>query len=299
MKTYADIQGDGGSQVAEQLGAQRAAIAARLSSIRHVVAVGSGKGGVGKSTLSMQLACALSAMGKSVALLDADLNGPSIAQISGMQNAPLLPGADGLLLPITEDGIGVLSTGVLLEARSALSFENVAHGDSFTWRATKEFSTLASILAGLEWGSRDILIIDLPPGPERTVQFAEFFGQLLEANRSQLHLLLASIPTDLSLNVVLRGVHALKDVGANILGYVENMNGYLSPESGTIQPLFPKRDQSEVPLKKIASLPFDPQIAALCDRGMRVVDWQACASSKDVEVLAHYIWNQLQSPRGE
>ena len=57
MKTYADIQGDGGSQVAEQLGAQRAAIAARLSSIRHVVAVGSGKGGVGKSTLSMQLAC--------------------------------------------------------------------------------------------------------------------------------------------------------------------------------------------------------------------------------------------------
>ena len=112
MKSYHDIQGDGGSKIVEQVSEQRARIAAALADVRQMVAVGSGKGGVGKSTLTFGLARALRQRNRRVAILDADLNGPSQARLAGLGAAPLIPEADGALaMPRTETGIGVVSLG--------------------------------------------------------------------------------------------------------------------------------------------------------------------------------------------
>src|SRR5215203_7108380 len=157
MKGYYDIVGDGGSGVLEQVAEQRARIADGLAGVRHVVAVGSGKGGVGKSTLTLHLAGALRARGLRVAILDADFNGPSQARMAGVQGAVFVPpaspnrsgaagGSGNVMLPRTRDGIGVFSMGSLIPESEALDFESAAHGESHTWRATKEFALLGEIL---------------------------------------------------------------------------------------------------------------------------------------------------------
>ena len=113
MKGYHDIVGDGGSRVLEQVAEQRARITDGLAGVRHLVAVGSGKGGVGKSTLTLHLAGALRARGLRIAILDADFNGPSQARMAGVQGALFVPGSDKVALPRTSNGIGVFSMGSL------------------------------------------------------------------------------------------------------------------------------------------------------------------------------------------
>src|SRR5262245_56980101 len=114
MKGYHDIAGDGGSGILEQVQEKRARIEESLARVRHVVAVGSGKGGVGKSTLTAQLAAALRVAGRQVAILDADLNGPSQARLLGVRGAVLVPGEGKAPLPRTRSGIGVFSMGSLV-----------------------------------------------------------------------------------------------------------------------------------------------------------------------------------------
>src|SRR3954471_4814062 len=111
MKGYHDIVGDGGSGILEQVADQRARITDGLARVRHLVAIGSGKGGVGKSTLTLHLAGALRARGLRIAILDADFNGPSQARMAGVLEAPFLPGAGTVALPRTANGIGVFSMG--------------------------------------------------------------------------------------------------------------------------------------------------------------------------------------------
>src|SRR5258707_7596809 len=114
MKGYHDIIGDGGSRVLEQVADQRTRITDGLAGVRHLVAVGSGKGGVGKSTLTLHLAGALRARGLRVAILDADFNGPSQARMAGVQGAPMGPGTHKAALPRTANRIGGLSIGSMI-----------------------------------------------------------------------------------------------------------------------------------------------------------------------------------------
>src|SRR5687768_18088437 len=131
MKGYYDIPRDGGSNVLEQVAEQRARIAGGLAGVRHLVAIGSGKGGVGKSTLTLHLAGALRARGLRIAILDADFNGPSQARMAGVQRAVFVPplspagfgaagGSDKVALPRTRNGIGVFSMGSLIPESEAL-----------------------------------------------------------------------------------------------------------------------------------------------------------------------------------
>jgi Mrp family chromosome partitioning ATPase len=145
MKRYQDIVGDGGSRVLEQVAEQRSRIADGLAGVRHLVAVGSGKGGVGKSTLTLHLAGALRARGLRIAILDADFNGPSQARMAGVQQAVFVPpplpkgfgeasGSHKVALPRTRNGIAVFSMGSVIPESEALEFESAAHGESHTWR---------------------------------------------------------------------------------------------------------------------------------------------------------------------
>jgi ATP-binding protein involved in chromosome partitioning len=268
VKGYHDIVGDGGSRILEQVAEQRARITDGLAGVRHLVAVGSGKGGVGKSTLTLHLAGALRARGLRIAILDADFNGPSQARMAGVQEAPFVPGSHKASLPRTSDGIAVFSMGSVIPESESLEFAATARGESQTWRATREFALLGEILASFEWGELDLLLFDLPPGAERTVQYADFLGP-------QTSFVLVTIPSEVSRGVVARSVAAVSKGPNRILGYVENMSGYYCRDCNAIKPLFeepasPKRGRQggglEIPC--LGTVPFDPELARRCDQGI-------------------------------
>src|SRR5215203_4862358 len=260
MKRYQDIVGDGGSRVLEQVAEQRSRITDGLARVRHLVAVGSGKGGVGKSTLTLHLANALRARGLRIAILDADFNGPSQARMAGVQGALFVPGTHKVSLPRTTNGIAVFSMGSLIPESAALGFESAAHGESHTWRATREFALLTEILGSFEWGALDVLLFDLPPGAERTVQYADFLGP-------RTSFLLVTIPSEVSRGVVARSVAALSKGPNRLLGYVENMSGYYCRDCNAVKPLFVS-PPSRLDIPCLGSVPFDPELARHCDQGI-------------------------------
>jgi ATP-binding protein involved in chromosome partitioning len=276
MKSYHDIAGDGGSDVIGQVVAKQGRIAASLAGVRHLLAIGSGKGGVGKSTLTMQLAEALRSRGRRVAILDADLNGPTQARLGGVRGAPVVPGAHGLVPPRTASGIGVVSMGALVPESEAVEFETVARGDSYVWRATREFAAFGDLLADVAWGELDALLVDLPPGAERTFQYAEFLGEAAA-------FVLVTIPSEVSRGVVSRAVAAMRKTPNRILGVVENMAGYYCEGCDEVRPLFDRTAGAETPgvhgsrgvdlgIPSLGAVPFDPELAAACDRGIPLAD---------------------------
>jgi ATP-binding protein involved in chromosome partitioning len=265
MKTYHDIAGDGGSDVIGQVVAKKSKIAESLAGVRHLVAIGSGKGGVGKSTLTMQLAEAFRARGEQVAILDADLNGPTQARLSGLRNAPIVPGPRGLVPPKTASGIGVVSMGALFPETESVEFASVASGDSYVWRATREFSAFGDLLAGVGWGTLDYLLVDLPPGAERTFQYAEYLGAAAA-------FVLVTIPSDVSRGVVSRAVAAMRKTPNRLLGVVENMSGYYCDGCDAVRPLFTAPATVALDLPRLGAVPFDPALAAACDQGTVLAD---------------------------
>ena len=290
MKTYADIQGDGGSRIVEQVVAQKNKIEDNLSGIRHLLAIGSGKGGVGKSTLALQLALALHRKNGRAALLDADFNGPSQARMSGLKQTFFVPDATGLVLPKTAEGMGVVSLGSLVPESKAVDFESVATGESHVWRATKEFALLGELLGSIHWGKLDALVIDLPPGAERTAQYADFFGK-------RLSFVLVTIPSEISQGVVARSVSALEKTGSLLLGYIENMSGYFCHDCGAVKPLFPSFANGHLKIPRLGSLPFDPKLAELCDSGVPLSSYAELPSWEGVCGIAEKVWGLLEESR--
>jgi ATP-binding protein involved in chromosome partitioning len=291
MKGYHDIAGDGGSRVLEQVVEQRTRITDGLAGVRHLVAVGSGKGGVGKSTLTLHLAGALRARGLRVAILDADFNGPSQARMAGVQGALFVPGSDKVVLPRTSNGIGVFSMGSMIPESEALEFESAAHGESHTWRATREFALLGEILRSFEWGELDLLIFDLPPGAERTVQYAEYLGP-------RTSFLLVTIPSAVARGVVARSVAALSTGANRVLGYVENMSGYYCRDCDAIKPLFASPGQpSGLGIPCLGTVPFDPELAQHCDRGMPLTELTETPVGRALDRVAQQLLDSLESTK--
>jgi ATP-binding protein involved in chromosome partitioning len=307
MKGYHDIVGDGGSGILEQVAQQRARIADGLAGVRHLVAVGSGKGGVGKSTLTLHLAGALRARGLRIAILDADFNGPSQARMAGVQGALFVPGRQKVALPRTRDGIAVFSMGSLVPESEALEFESVAQGESHTWRATREFGLLGEILASFEWGALDLLMVDLPPGAERTVQFADFLGSFDSADLAQgkprTSFLLVTIPSEVARGVVARSVAALTKGAHRLLGYVENMSGYYCRDCNAIKPLFSSPEQhaagtlraSGLEIPCLGTVPFDPELARHCDLGIPFADLPETPVGRALALVAQQLMDSLES----
>jgi ATP-binding protein involved in chromosome partitioning len=170
--------------------------------VRHLVAVGSGKGGVGKSTLTLHLAGALRARGLRIAILDADFNGPSQARMAGVQGALFVPGSDKVALPRTRNGIAVFSMGSVIPESEALEFESAARGRVPHVARHEGVRAPRRDPRAFEWGALDLLMFDLPPGAERTVQYADFLGP-------RTSFLLVTIPSEVARGVVARSVAAL------------------------------------------------------------------------------------------
>jgi ATP-binding protein involved in chromosome partitioning len=303
MKRYHDIAGDGGSRILEQVVEQRSRVAEGLAGVRHLVAVGSGKGGVGKSTMTLHLAHALRSRALRVAILDADFNGPSQARMAGVEGGVFVPGREKVALPRNSSGIGVFSMGSVIPESEALEFESAAANESHTWRATREFALLTEVLASFEWGTLDLLLFDLPPGAERTVQYADFLDSFDKAqDRAPTAFVLVTIPSDVSRGVVARSAAALAARSKRVLGYVENMSGYFCRDCGAIKPLFPST-RSDRPLAQdldlpcLGAVPFDPELARSCDKGLPLADAADSPVGRALDDVATRLLDRLEPSR--
>ncbi len=210
MRTYHQLTDPDRSGLPGQIGAQRQRVAERLAGVRRIVAVMSGKGGVGKSYVTANVARALARARKPVGVLDADLNGPTIP---GLLQVPQTaqPPAIGL------DGVKCISMGHFLDQGAPLAFTGPA-AESFVWRGAMEASALREFLGDVEWGNLDVLLLDLPPGLQRYIELCDILGNAPAV-------LTVTIPTPESRDAVRRAMRAAVDHGSVLLGIVENMVG--------------------------------------------------------------------------
>jgi Mrp family chromosome partitioning ATPase len=245
---------------------QEAGTASGYNEIRRVIAVMSGKGGVGKSLVSGLLALALRRQGHQVGILDADITGPSIPKMFFPNGARLGTSPLGPVPPETASGIKVMSINLLLEA------EDMA----VIWRGPLVSSAIKQFWGDVYWGALDYLIVDLPPG---TSDASLTVMQALPLSG----IVLVSSPQDLAGMVVRKAAQMANQLQMPILGLVENMSYFECPDTGKRYEIFgPSHAQgtaAQIHVPFLGSLPIDPEIATLCDAGrVEEVDAEPFAS---------------------
>lgn len=262
IRTYHELD-EAPSDLPDQIAAQNARVEARLASISRVVAVMSGKGGVGKSLISALFATALVRRGARVGLLDADLNGPSAARLFGAQAAPLVDGSDGLEPAVSPAGIRYMSMALLLEPDRALIWKDAADA-GFVWRGAQERGAVREFLADVAWGRLDTLLVDLPPGTQRLAELHALVPDLTGA-------VAVTIPSAASRDAVARSLDLARRRGIPVHGVIENMSGARCGACGALGPLHAGSAGEDlagrfgVPL--LTRLPFDPGLASAADGG--------------------------------
>jgi ATP-binding protein involved in chromosome partitioning len=266
MKTYADIVGDGGSNVLAQVQQQIARLQERLHSVRHIVAVVSGKGGVGKSTVTVNLATAYAMLGHRVGVLDADMNGPSIAKMLGVRDYKPRLSPDGVVPAEGPLQIRVMSMDLFLpDDATPVTWKAPTQHDAFVWRGTMEMTTLRELLTDTVWGALDCLFLDLPPGADRLPNVAGLLPFMAGA-------LMITIPSQVSQLIVQKSLTLAKEaLPGGIIGLVDNMQGYVCPHCHTLGELFPESSSmttaAALQIPYLMGIPFDPQLAAAADGG--------------------------------
>lgn len=226
-----------------------------LEKIRYIVAVASGKGGVGKSTTSANLALGLAAQGWRVGLLDADVYGPSMPRLFGLSDKPKVEG--GKLVPLEAYGLKIMSMGFLVD-------ENIP----MVWRGPMVSQAISQMLGEVAWGELDALVIDMPPGTGDV--------QLTIAQQVPLAgAVVVSTPQDLALIDARRAVAMFQKVEAPILGVIENMSYFLCPHCGGRSEIFAhggaRHDAEQMGVPFLGEAPLDIKIRETSDAGRPVV----------------------------
>jgi ATP-binding protein involved in chromosome partitioning len=227
-----------------------------LSGVKHVIAVASGKGGVGKSTLATNLAVALKQGGASVGLLDADIYGPSQPGMLGAGHQEL-DIVDGQLKPVKRHGVDFVSMGLLI-------------GDDgpVVWRAPLATKMIMQFIANVGWGNLDYLLVDLPPGTGDV--------QLTLAQQASLTgAIIVTTPQEVALGVAKKGLKMFQQVNIPILGVIENMSGFTCSHCGEVTHIFSsgggKRLAEDMNVPFLGSVPLDPAIVVSGESGVPVL----------------------------
>jgi len=229
----------------------------RLPGVRQVIAVGSGKGGVGKSTVAVNLALALKETGASVAILDADIYGPSLPIMLGGRDAKPTMKDERVIVPVECHGIAMISMGFLIK-----------EDDAVIWRGPMLAKVLQQFIDDVDWGERDYLLIDLPPGTG-DVQLS--ISQMLDVKGA----VVVTTPQDVAMADVRRAMKMFEKTRISVLGLVENMAWFTCPDTEKRYPIFGESrtqkaaDEWGVPL--LASMPLDLAVAPAADRGEPIV----------------------------
>jgi ATP-binding protein involved in chromosome partitioning len=229
---------------------------ARMDRVKHKVAVMSGKGGVGKSLVTVNLAAALTAKGKRVGILDADIHGPTVPKMLGMKGAQLEASAEGgIIAPTSPSGIKVASMDFLLPTQDA----------PVIWRGPLKMSAIRQLLSEVEWGDLDFLLIDLPPG---TGDEALTVLQLLQDIDG---VIIVTMPNEVSGQVVEKSVTFARQLKAPVIGLVENMSYLICPHCGDRIDLFgegiAEKIAKSMGVPFLGAIPLDPRVAKDSDSG--------------------------------
>jgi len=229
----------------------------KLSRIKHKIAIISGKGGVGKSTVTANLAMAFAMNGSVVGVLDADIHGPCIPKMLGIKRQAMMGGPGGMLFPITgKFGVKVVSMDFFLPSDEA----------PVIWRGPLKMRALQQFLSDVAWGDLDYLFIDLPPGTG-------------DEPLSIMHLIpdmdgvvIVTMPSEVSEAVVKKSVTFAKQIGVPVIGIVENLSGYVCPDCGKKIDIFKsgggKRISRDLSVPYLGDIPIDPQICDDSDNGL-------------------------------
>lgn len=283
IPSYFEVGGATRSDVEGQLDARMARLEERLSGIRHVLAVMSGKGGVGKSIVTANLSAVLAAEGARVGVADADLNGPCMARLLGVDRNPPRVTEHGVEPGLGAAGVRVMSMDLLLaDEASPLRWRGPDSG-SWLWRGTLETNALREFLADTAWGALDYLILDLPPGADRVAPVRDLIPD-------PTGLIAVTLPSELSRSVVARSLTLARELELPVIGHVVNMVGYICPHCGERGRLFDATEPDLGTVPCLAEIPFDPNFGRESDAGRPYVLTRPDASaSRAIRQLANSV----------
>jgi ATP-binding protein involved in chromosome partitioning len=251
---------------------------AGVPGVRHIIAIASGKGGVGKSTTAANVALALKAQGLKVGLMDADVYGPSVPTLFALHDRPEVEGK--MMKPLEKHGLKIMSIGFLVDA-----------GTAMIWRGPMVMSALTQMLTEVAWGELDVLVVDMPPGTGD--------AQLTMAQRVKLSgAVIVSTPQDLALADARRGVAMFRKVDVPILGIVENMSYYCCPNCGHRADLFghggARAEAQAMGAPFLGEIPLAIQIREGSDAGAPVVAADPTGEhARAYATIAEGLWRRL------
>jgi len=252
-----------------------------VEGIKYVVAVASGKGGVGKSTTAVNLALSFRNLGLSIGILDADIYGPSIPKLLGIKDRPK-PGKDKKIQPLTAYGITAMSMGFLVDEESPM-----------IWRGPMVISAITQMLRDVEWGEIDILVVDMPPGTG-DVQLT------MAQNVPIIGSVIVSTPQDLALIDARKGISMFQKVNIPVLGIIENMSTFICPKCGEASHIFGKegamREAKKSGVPYLGDIPLEIDIRVGSDTGKPIVEYNPGSfCSQSYNRIANDIWLKINS----
>ncbi|MFN3890434.1 MAG: P-loop NTPase [Beijerinckiaceae bacterium] len=254
---------------------------AGVPGVKHIIAVASGKGGVGKSTTSCNLALGLAALGLKVGILDADIYGPSQPKLFGLRGKPRVT-PERKMEPLERFGVKVMSIGFLVDEETAM-----------IWRGPMVMSALTQMLREVAWGDLDVLVVDMPPGTGD--------AQLTMAQQTPLAgAVIVSTPQDLALLDARRGVAMFRKVNVPVLGVIENMANFCCPNCGHVSPIFghggarAEAEKTGVPF--LGEIPLHMDIRETSDEGRPVVATAPDGPHSQAYMsIARKVWDALET----
>ena len=233
---------------------QQQALQERMQRIRHRIIVLSDKGGVGKSTVAVNLAVSLSLTGKRVGLLDVDIHGPSIPKLLRLEGVGV-HAEKGVIQPVEKAGLKVMSIGFLLRERD----------DAVIWRGPMKMNVIRQFLEDVDWGELDYLVIDSPPGTgDEPLSVCQLAAPLDGA-------IVVTTPQDVATSDVRKSITFCRQLKLPVLGVVENMSGFVCPKCGELTAIFKsgggERMATEMGVPFLGRIPIDPAVGTACDEG--------------------------------
>lgn len=247
----------------------RQKLQSRMCRIRHKIVVLSGKGGVGKSTVAVNLAAALLLEGKRVGLLDVDIHGPSIPTMLGLEKSPIEGDEDGLL-PVELGDMKIMSLGFMLQNQD----------DAVIWRGPMKMGVIKQFLKDVSWGDLDYLIIDSPPGTgDEPLSVCQLIDSLDGA-------IVVTTPQKVAAVDVRKSITFCRKLNVPVLGVIENMSGFACPKCGEVTHIFSSgagrqiADSMHVPF--LGAIPIDPVIATAGDNGQAFVNLYSASATAAV-----------------
>jgi len=234
---------------------QQELLGLRMKHVKHTVAVISGKGGVGKSTVTVNLAAAFALKGKQVGVLDADIHGPSVPRLLGLSGQQVKVGPPGAFPVVGPLGMKVVSIDFFLPEEKTPTI----------WRGPLKMTAIRQFLSDVVWGRLDVLFIDLPPGTgDEPLSIAQLLPNIDGV-------VIVTMPSELSRAVVNKAITFARRVGMPIIGVVENMSGYVCPTCGDKIDIFQsgggKKMAEETGVPFLGSIPIDPKVGVDSDKG--------------------------------